>query len=103
MSTLDFGAFLERELGTRDWCVASRFTDRLQRAGYKAAVSQKRYRALREQWERETYGGTLKQLHEAAPAMLAALQDVVAFMNRNGVYYPVSVDGAISAATRRTQ
>jgi transcriptional regulator with XRE-family HTH domain len=48
---ITFCEFLEQRLGTRRWCVKQRLTDRLRHQGYEVAVSQKKFTALRAEFE----------------------------------------------------
>lgn len=42
---------LAATLGTRDWCVTARLTERLRAKGYTIAITPRRYAQLRTQWE----------------------------------------------------
>jgi hypothetical protein len=61
--------FIADRLGTRNWCVAQRLTDRLKRSGYERAVSSKTLEAIEREWEhanpddaRQTGGRLLNEL-----------------------------------------
>lgn len=48
-----FTDWLAEKLGTRNWVVARRLTDRLRSKGYDLAVSQKRFTALQAEYLQE--------------------------------------------------
>ena len=49
---MTFNQYLAATLGTRNWCVASRLTDRMRERGYDLAISQKKFAALRIDFDR---------------------------------------------------
>lgn len=53
-----FVDWLESKLGSRQWVVAARLTDRLRMRGYAVAISQKRYRDLEGEYLQELVSGT---------------------------------------------
>ncbi len=50
MPAPNFLDWLAARLGTRQWVVAARLTDRLRAKGYDLALSQKLYTELRNEW-----------------------------------------------------
>lgn len=53
MADPGFLDWLADKLGTRNWCVAQRYSDSLRRRGYTVAVSSARYARLKEQYKAE--------------------------------------------------
>ncbi len=81
---VSFTDWLEEKVGTRFWCVAPRLGKRLRAHGYDRAIPKARYAALWREWERETFGAPLDRLHDAAPALLAALRLIARSDGFNG-------------------
>jgi hypothetical protein len=50
----EFNDFLRKKLGTKDWVVAQRLTDRLKGKGYILAVTQRKFRELSKEYEQKT-------------------------------------------------
>jgi hypothetical protein len=48
---MDFCNWLETKLGTTKWVVAQRLTPRMIRSGYELALTQKRFRDLKAEWQ----------------------------------------------------
>ncbi len=97
-----FEDWLAAKVGTRRWCVAPRLGSRL-RERYDLAIPKARYTALEREWERETFGAELARLHNAAPALLAVLRDMLTAFTDLSNGWPerelhMPPDGIISAA-----